>query len=471
MTSRPLRIAIVGSGPAGVYAAGHLLPHAGGTWLDGRLTKLTDRHVEVDVLDRLSTPWGLVRHGVAPDHLDKKGVTRVFESIATRPGFRFFGNIEVGKDVPHDELAELYDVTIYAIGAGSDAKLGIPGEGIGGSLAARQFVNWYNGHPEARDLAVDLSHERAVIFGNGNVSLDIARILAQPVVELKRSDIAQHALEALSRSAIREIVICGRRGPLQAAFNNPELEELGQLADVDVIVDAADLEKIDPAELARADASVKRRIETLRRYARKGKKAGSRRIVLRFFTSPVEFDGGDHLHSVALVTNRLLTDVAGQQTLVADASSRCHLEAGLALSSVGYFGSPIPGLPFDSRRGIIPNQGGRILQTDGTPLKGGYVTGWIKRGPSGIIGTNKKCARDTVRALLADLDQGLIDVTSSKPDAATVEALLRARTPQLVRYSGWLNIDREERERGMDSERPRIKITRRDELLRLGTLP
>ncbi|HWX51704.1 MAG TPA: FAD-dependent oxidoreductase, partial [Solirubrobacteraceae bacterium] len=440
MTDQPIRIAVIGSGPAGFYAAGHLLKES-----DGRF--------EVDMLERLPTPWGLVRSGVAPDHPKIKSVTRVYEKTAAHPRFRYFGNITFGEHVSREDLLVHYHAIVYATGSPSDRPLGIPGEDLPGSHAATEFVGWYNGHPDQTDLEIDLlSAERAVVIGNGNVALDVARMLVLAPSELAPTDTADHALEVLAESRVREVVVVGRRGPAQAAFTNPELLELGELSEADVIVDAAELERAlavaDPA--AEADATSRRNVEILRGYAARPQKGYDKRIVLRFLLSPTAMLPGarGHLGSIELVRNEL---VPADGRLRAQATDeRETIAAGLAFRAIGYRGIPLPGVPFDERSGVIPNAGGRILDPEtGAPLGGEYVVGWIKRGPSGVIGTNKKDAQETVNAMLADLlesGQGTAPPHPPQaPEPAAVEALLRERQPDLVTYGGWTEIDKHER--------------------------
>jgi ferredoxin/flavodoxin---NADP+ reductase len=458
----PIRVAVVGSGPAGFYAAGHLLKDSTGG-------------VEVDMLERLPTPWGLVRSGVAPDHPKIKSVSRVYEKTAEHPRFRFFGNVCVGEHVSRDELLKHYHAVVYAIGSAIDRPLGIPGEGLAGSHAATDFVGWYNGHPDHVDLEVDLlSADRAVVIGNGNVALDVARMLVLSNTELGCTDTADHALEVLAQSHVREVVIVGRRGPAQAAFTNPELRELGELSDADVVVEQAELEQA----LAVADPSLERNatarhnVEILRDYAMREPAGKPRRVVLRFLLSPVELlgDGDGRLRAVRLVRNELTADDAGVLRATPTAEHET-IEAGLLFRAIGYRGLPMPGLPFDERRGVIPNDGGRVTDPDtGTPLPGEYVVGWIKRGPTGVIGTNKKDAQQTVDAILADLAaaNGRFPNEPTSPDAGEIERVLRARQPDLVPYEGWLEIDRHERARGKRSGRPRVKLTRIEEMLRIA---
>ncbi len=466
----PIRIAVVGSGPAGFYAAGHLLKDAAGRF-------------EVDMLERLPTPWGLVRSGVAPDHPKIKSVTRVYEKTAGNPRFRYFGNVTFGVHVSREELLSHYHAIVYATGSPSDRPLGIAGEELPGSHAATEFVGWYNGHPDHTELEFDLlSAERAVVIGNGNVALDVARMLVLAPSELAPTDTADHALEVLAASKVCEVVILGRRGPAQAAFTNPELLELGELADADVIVDADELERAlaTPDPEAEADITSRRNVEILRDYASRTPTGQRKRIVLRFLLSPTALapDGHGRLGSIELIRNELVPAPAGGLR-AQPTDERETLATGLAFRAIGYRGIPLPGVPFDERAAVIPNEAGRVLDSDGaTPLPGEYVVGWIKRGPSGVIGTNKKDAQETVDAMLADLAPlGVADDHApspssdsvhlpSTPERAAIEALLRERQPDLVTYAGWEAIDRRERALGEPAGRPRVKLTSIDELLR-----
>jgi len=442
---RPLRVAIVGSGPSGFYAAGQLLGHK----------ELT---AEVDLFERLPTPWGLVRGGVAPDHPKIKSVSRVYEKTARKPGFRFFGNVEVGRDVGHEELAGWYDAVLYAVGTSADRKAGIPGEELPGSHSATEFVGWYNGHPDFCDHEFDLSGERAIVVGNGNVAVDVARMLTLTHDELIATDTADHAIEAFDRSRIREIVILGRRGPQQAAFTNPELLELGELSDADVVVDPADLQIEAEFHDDGLEGTAKRTMEILHEYAHRAPSGKRRRVVLRFLTSPVEIVGDGKVEAVRVVRNELYRDERG--VLRARPTDTVEtLEAGIVFRAIGYTGVPLPGLPFDERRGIIPNERGRVTGDERT-----YVAGWIKRGPSGVIGTNKKDATETVDALLADLEQGRI-ANDATADPEAVAAELARRRPELVDYAGWQAIDEAERAAGEPHGRPRVKLTRIADLL------
>jgi ferredoxin--NADP+ reductase len=459
----PVRIAVIGSGPAGFYAAGHLLK-------DGPAT------IEVDMIERLPTPWGLVRSGVAPDHPKIKSVTRIYEKTAAHPRFRYFGNVTFGEHVSRAELLEHYHAIVYATGSPSDRPLGIDGEDLPGSHAATEFVGWYNGHPDHTDLEVDLLRaERAVVIGNGNVALDVARMLVLAPEELAPTDTADHALEILAESRVREVVVLGRRGPAQAAFTNPELLELGELTDADVIVDPEELDRALAVhdEAAEQDVTCRRNVEILRSYAERQPTGHPKRIVLRFLLSPAAFGAGadGHLGSVELVRNELVATEEG--ALRAQATDeRETIEAGLAFRAIGYRGMPLPDVSFDERRAIIPNSSGRVLGEDGTPLAGEYVVGWIKRGPSGVIGTNKKDAQETVDALLADLagpgGNGAARHVPGAPDPEAIERLLLERQPDLVSYEGWESIDRHERALGEPAGRPRVKLTRIEEMLEVA---
>ncbi len=449
---RPLRVAIVGSGPAGFYAAGQLLSSV-------------DPKVEVDVFDRLVTPWGLVRFGVAPDHPKIKSVTRVFEKTALKPGFRFHGNVEVGTDVTHEQLAAAYDAILYAVGTPGDRRLGIDGEDLPGSHSATDFVAWYNGHPDYADLDFDVSAKRAVVVGAGNVALDVARMLALSIDELGVTDTADHALETLRKSEVEEIIVLARRGPAQAAFTNPELRELADLELADVIVDPRDLD-LDPHSahaLEEADATTKRNLETLTEYAALTPAGKPRRVVLRFLASPVAIEGDGRVEAIVIERNELTADEQG--TIRArPTGERERIETGLVFRSIGYVGKPLPGVPFDDRRGTLLNADGRVLDaTTRAALPGVYAAGWIKRGPSGVIGTNKKCAQETTDLMLADFAAGLLPVAGSHPDELLAQ--LRADGVDIVDYTGWSAIDAHERALGEAGGRPRVKLVRRADLL------
>jgi ferredoxin--NADP+ reductase len=444
--SSALRVAVVGSGPAGFYAADALL-------------KSEDPSVEVDLIDRLPTPWGLVRLGVAPDHENIKAVSRAFEKIAARPGFRFFGNVEVGRDVTHDELTEIYDAVVYSVGAQTDRRLGIPGEDLPGSWPATAFVAWYNGHPDFQALEFDLSHERAVVIGNGNVAVDCVRMLALTAEELAPTDTTDAAVEGIVGSGLEEIVMLGRRGPVQAAFTPPELKELGELAGADVIVDPRDLD-LDPAserELEEDRERARRNLDLLREYAPRVPAGKPRRIVLRFLASPVAILGADRVEAIEVVRNQLVEE---NGRIVARPTGETEtIECGIVLRSVGYKGVPLAGVPFDETTGTIPNDHGRVAAAERT-----YAAGWIKRGPSGVIGTNKKDAAETVELLLADARAGAL----GGPRAGSLEELLEERRLDFVEYTGWQAIDAAERAAGEPFGRPRVKLGTWAHLLEAG---
>lgn len=446
------RIAIIGAGPAGFYAAGHLLN--------------ADEQIEVDLFERLPTPWGLVRSGVAPDHPKIKSVTRVYEKTAAHPRFRFFGNVELGRDVSREDLLEHYHAIVYATGSPTDRSMGIPGEDLPGSHSATDFVGWYNGHPDFRDYEFDLSGSRAVVIGNGNVAIDVARMLTLSHDELACTDIADHALRALDESSIEEIVLIGRRGPAQAAFTNPELLELGELNDADVIVDAEELESALSVPDLNMEPTAERNVKILREYAARTPTGKAKRIVLRFLLSPIELHGDESRVSEIVLGRNELVDSGDGRLRAQDTGQRETLSTGLVLRAIGYRGVPLPGVPFDERSATIANEGGRVIGADGR-LSGEYTVGWIKRGPSGVIGTNKKDAQETVDALLADLSVGALH-TPSQPDPDAIEQLLCERVSNLVTYEGWSEIDRHEQELGKPHERPRVKLTRIEELLRVA---
>ncbi len=450
----PLQVAVVGSGPAGFYAAGHLM-------------SAKDAVIHVDLIDRLPTPFGLVRAGVAPDHPKIKSVTRVYEKTAAMEGFRFFGNVEVGRDISHAELKDYYHAVVYAYGCQSDRSMGIEGEELPGSWAATDFVAWYNGHPDHQDLDFDLSSKRAVVIGNGNVAMDVARMLVLPREELDTTDTTDQAIEAIATSGVEEVVIVGRRGPAQAAFTNPELRELGELTDADVIVDPADVE-LDEHSVhsieGEGDITPRRNVEILTDYAGREPGGKRKRVVLRFLRSPVAIHGDGRVESIELVRNEL--EHGGDGRLRAQATGEHEtLEAGLVFRSIGYRGRPIEGVPFDEWHGTIPNEEGRIVDpSTQASIPGEYVAGWIKRGPSGVIGTNKRDAQETVEHLLEDLAEGRLP-TPPNPDPDAVLALVTERNPDVVSYAGWQAIDALEKAAGEALGRPRVKLTRVADML------
>jgi len=451
------RVAVVGAGPSGFYATAQLL----------------DAGFEVDLIDLLPTPFGLVRAGVAPDHPKIKSVERMYTKTARREGFRFFGGIELGTDVSRAELRERYHAVLYAIGTSDDNRLGIPGEDRPGSYPATRFVAWYNGHPHACDETFDLSAERAVVVGNGNVAVDVARMLVLDPDELAVTDTADHAIEAFNAAGVREVVLLGRRGPAQAAFTNPELRELGELTRADVDVDPVDLD-LDADSLqwleTEGDPTAKRNVDLLRDYAGRTPDGHTHRVSLRFLRSPVEIlgDGEDgRVTGVRVVRNRIERGDDGRLRAVPTGEEEV-IECGLVLRSIGYRGRPLDDIPFDERRGLIRNAGGRVCGEDGEPVPGEYVVGWIKRGPSGVIGTNKKDATDTVARIVEDAEAGRLPDPGAAADAAAVGEWLRGSAPGVVEWDGWEAIDEHERGLGEPAGRPRVKLVRLAELFEAG---
>jgi ferredoxin--NADP+ reductase len=455
-SENPLRVAIIGSGPSGFYAAEHL-------------QKQRDLVVHIDMFDRLPTPFGLVRGGVAPDHQKIKSVTKVYEKIAAHPHFRFFGNVEFGSDVLHSHLTQHYHQIIYAVGAQTDRRMGIPGEDLPSSHAATEFVAWYNAHPDFRNFTFDLSQESAAVIGNGNVAMDVARILASSYEELAKTDIADYALEALKHSRVREIYVLGRRGPAQAAFTNPEIKELGELEIAQVIVrpeDAA-LDPLSAVAVEReADRTVRNNVQTLTLYSQQPDQGKPRKVYMRFLESPVELIGTERVEAIKIVKNELHESSDGSLRPRATDQTEV-IPVGLVFRSIGYKGVALPGVPFDERGGIIPNSDGRITDPDsGAAVTGEYVVGWIKRGPSGIIGTNKPDSQATVEKMLEDLRAGVtLQPTAPQPDA--IEALLREQNVSYVTFTDWQIIDEAETERGQQEGRPRAKFSEIDAMLRL----
>ncbi len=450
----PLRVAIIGSGPSGFYAAEHLQKKV--------------PTVEIDMFDRLPTPYGLVRGGVAPDHPKIKSVTRMYERTAAHPGFRFLGNVKVGGAIEHAELDALYDAIIYATGAQTDRHVGIPGEELAGSHAATEFVGWYNGHPDFRDRRFDLSCTGAAVIGMGNVAMDVTRILASSMEELTPTDLSLHALDELRTSNVRDIYVLGRRGPAQAAFTNPELRELGELAEADVIVDPRELvlDEHSAHQLSgHEDRAVEKNLHTLNEFATRQPAGRKRRIILRFLVSPVEILGTNRVEGIKLVHNQLVRAPGGD--LRAEATDDTEtLPVGLVFRSVGYRGVAIPGVPFNPRAGILPNVGGRVLVAPGAMeiRRGVYAVGWIKRGPSGVIGTNKPDSAETVDLLLEDLATG--GITPREYESRTaVDEMLRSRGVQVVSFAHWQVLDALEQAAGKPRGAPREKFTRIPDML------
>jgi ferredoxin/flavodoxin---NADP+ reductase len=453
--ARPLRVAIVGAGPAGFYAAEALL-------------KQKDLVCTIDFFNRFPTPFGLVREGVAPDHQSIKAVTRIYDKIAADPRVRYFGNLTFGADIQHEEVKALYDQIIYAVGAQADRRMNIPGEDLLDSYPATAFVGWYNGHPDYRDIQFDLGHERVVVVGNGNVAMDVTRVLVTDPDELAKTDIADHALAALRQSNVREVVMLGRRGPAQAAFTNAELKEFGELAGVRVAIDPADLQLDEHSAASLAEDKIAaRNMDILREFAARADWAGERTIRMRFLVSPIEIIG-DHgqVAAIKVEQNHLVLDENGGLRAKGTGVSET-LEAGMILRSVGYRGVPLKGVPFDEASFTITNIAGRVVHsTSGETIPGEYVVGWAKRGPSGVIGTNKPDAVSTVAAMIEDLPT-LPGIADANRDRAHILGLLAQRKPEYVTYAGWKVLDAYETARGAEQGRPRVKVTRVPEMLEI----
>lgn len=454
---RRLRVAIVGAGPAGFYAADQLLA-------------APEHDVGVDMFDRLATPWGLVRNGVSPDHPKIKAVVLRYEKTAVRDGYRFIGNVEIGRDLSVEELRAHYHAVIYAFGASGERRLGIPGEDLPGAHAAAHVVGWYNGHPDFADHRLDLSARTAVVVGNGNVAIDVARMLAQPRETLARTDVADHALEALGSSSIEQVVVLGRRGPTQAAFTTPGLIELSTVDGLDVVVDPRDLaeDEATARDGEHEDPLLASKLAALRRYvgseSRPARDAARRRMLLRFFATPLEIVGDGRVEGVRVARTALVAEGDGRLRAVVTEHEQT-IPCELVVRAVGYRGRPLDGLPFDEPTATVPNDRGRVLDgAGGARRPGDYVAGWIKRGPSGVIGTNRKDSQETVAALLEDAAAGALP----EPAAADADAILRLlaeRAPEHVTYAQWQAIDAAERAAGEPHGRPRVKFVRTRHLL------
>jgi ferredoxin--NADP+ reductase len=443
--SSPLRAAIIGAGPSGFYAASQLL-------------SVEEPQFAVELYDRLPTPYGLIRSGVAPDHPKIKSVTKAYDRTSKHERFRFFGHVELGADVAREQLLERYHVVLYTFGTATDKRLGIPGEDLPGSHPATEFVAWYNGHPDHSGLEVDLQAKRVVVVGAGNVAIDVARMLALAPSELAPTDTADHAIDVLSASGVEHITILARRGPLQAAFTNPELLEMGELARGDVEVVGGDLDELSATALQEADKTRTRNVEILQDYAARPKTGKAITVCFRFLASPVELldDGSGHVRAVRIENNAIVArddgSLGARGTGVFE-----EIPAELVFRSIGYTGQPVAGISFDEQRGLIRNDGGRVTDPDGTHHCGEYVAGWIKRGPSGVIGTNKKDAQDTVTKILEDAAAGRLN----QPVADDIDAMLAEHAPQAVTWEGWQAIDAIETAAGAASDpgRPRVKLT------------
>ncbi len=446
--SDTFNVAVVGSGPAGFYAAEALLQ--------------SDLQIRVDMIERLPVPFGLVRHGVAPDHQKLKIVTSLFEKIASDERFSFIGNLHLGRDIDISDLKEAYDAVIIATGALSDRPLGIDGERLQGSVSATEFVGWYNGHPDFRDKHFDLSHPNAVIVGNGNVALDVCRILSKSVDELRGSDICEHALDVLATSKVENIYLVGRRGPAQAKFTTKELREFGELSRAQAVVDPTDLELNDASitELNGPEGSgAAKNLQLFTAFTQTTGQQKPKRIHFRFLLSPREILGESRVEAVTFDKVRLTGEAFNQG--VEPTGEEISLPVGLLVRSVGYRGTQIAGIPFDPKSGTIPNKDGRVRDSDGSIVPRLYVAGWIKRGPSGVIGTNRACGVDTANALLADLawlahHTGGREITNREHFLRS----LREKPLKLVDFEGWRRIDALEKAAGAASGKPREKMTR-----------
>ena len=448
---RPLRVAIIGAGPSGFYAADALLKNR--------------EDVSVDLFDRLPTPFGLVRYGVAPDHQKIKSVTKMFERTASDERFRFLGHVTLGKDVSVEELHAHYDALVYAVGASADRSLGISGEELAGSTSATKFVAWYNGHPDYCDAFDDLHPKGVAVIGMGNVAVDVTRILAKSAEELATSDIADHALDVLKDSKVEDVYMIGRRGPAQGKFTTKELRELGELLNADIVVSESELE-LDEASAASIEdkPALKKNVEVLRAFAAQEPEGKPRRVHIKFFRSPINILGEESVEGIELVKNELKPTDSGYINAVPTSETET-LDVQMVLRSVGYRGVKLPGVPFDEKRGVIPNSEGRVLDAPGgEPVEGEYVAGWIKRGPSGVIGTNKADAVESVTKLLEDFeDAELVADEAKTPEAVT--ALLKGKGVDFVEFHHWLELDKLELSAGEAQGRPRVKLTRIEDML------
>ncbi|MGY1633849.1 FAD-dependent oxidoreductase [Geodermatophilus sp. SYSU D01186] len=447
-TASPLRVAVVGAGPAGIYAA-------------EALTRQQEVPVAVDLIDRLPTPFGLVRHGIAPDHPKMRAIRDTLHRALDHPRVRFVGNVEIGRDLSCAELHGAVDAVVYTYGAALDRQLAIPGEELPGSLAATELVAWYTGHPDADRAKVEAALAGArsvVVVGVGNVALDVARVLARTADELEPTDMPQHVLDALAAAPVQEVTVLGRRGPVHASFTTQELRELDELAQATVLVDPADLE-LDPAaeERAAADRVVHRNLDVLREWARHTLSPGRTPVRLRFYTRPVRLLGTDRVTGIEV--ERTVVDEDGRASGTGETSV---LPADLVVRSVGYRGCGLPELPLDDRRGVVPNDGGRVLR-DGRPAPGEYVAGWIKRGPTGVVGTNKHDARETIAVLLEDVAAGVVRPGHGGVDDLVSE--LRARGADPVLLSDWRAIDAAEVALGATRGRARTTLHEWESLL------
>ena len=440
--NKQYRVAVIGSGPAGFYACEHLF-------------KKDEHNFSIDMFDKLPTPHGLVRSGVAPDHQKIKSVTRVYDKIASNENFRFFGLVEYGKHITLDDLKRHYHIVVFATGAQTDRKMNIPGEDLKRSHTATEFVAWYNGHPEYKDFEFDLTQEKVAIVGVGNVAVDVARILCRTEEELLKTDIADYALEALKSSNVKEVYLLGRRGPAQAAFTNPEVKELGNLDDAHAItrIEEVELDEFTKELLeSKEDRSLVKKIEILNAYSEDIEFQKSKKLHLRFLVSPIEIvgDGQGSVKAIKLVKNELYKTEDG--TLRPRATSETEeLEVGLVFRSIGYHGVPLPDVPFHEKWGVIHNDKGRVIDPDSNEhVQGVYSTGWIKRGPSGVIGTNKQDSGETVECIIEDIVSGNL-LSPESPDPGHITQLINERQPQHFSYEDWLRLNELEISKGQET--------------------
>lgn len=469
LSSHPLRVCVVGSGPAGFYTAEKMLKKHQGS--------------EIDIIDRLPTPFGLVRSGVAPDHPETKIVINQFSRVAQNGRCSFFGNVNLGSSISLAELRELYHVVVLAYGAESDRNLGIPGEDLRGVHSAREFVWWYNGHPDCRNLNPDLqSTDTAVVLGQGNVALDVARILLRPIPELAATDISLHALNALEQSSIRKVYLVGRRGPVQAACTAKELREILGIKDLKIHIKEADLQTTPADEEEMKSSRIRKRVyELIFKAANSGSSdptSGQRELHFVFFRRPDKFLESDvnkgHLSGVHLEKTALKSVGSGSQIAIGTGQYE-DIDCGMVLKSIGYKSVPVDGLPFDNQKGIVPNIKGRVLSdTSGdAPLleNGLYVCGWLKRGPTGIIGTNHYCAEETVMSISEDLERGELasSASLSKPGREGLLQLLDERNSRIVPFNAWEKIDAEEKRLGSSRNKPREKLSTWEDLIKVAT--
>lgn len=452
----PIRVAVIGSGPAGFYAAEHLLKH-------------TEYEFHIDMFDKLPTPHGLVRSGVAPDHQKIKSVTRVYDKIASQPNFRFFGHVEYGVDITMEDLKKHYHMIIFATGAETDRRMSIPGEDLKGSHTATEFVAWYNGHPYYGESQFDLSPESVAIVGVGNVAVDVARILCRTGEELGETDIADYAHDALKESGVKEVFLLGRRGPLQAAFTNPEVRELGNLPDAHALTKedevALDIHSAKHLEDS-GDVSAQKKHEILSSFSEQREHGKSKKLHIRFLVSPVEIIGDEDgkVKAIKLVKNELYKSEDGS-IRPRPTEEFEEIPVGLVFRSIGYQGVPLPGIPFHEKWGVIHNEKGRITDPETKEhIPGLYTTGWIKRGPTGVIGTNKQDSGETVACIVEDIESGNVNLPEN-PDPDSVTELLKERKPDYVTYEDWLRLNELEIERGKALGKPRLKYTTIDEIM------